>query len=297
MKQKIAFIGAGKVAHSLVPALKEKRFEITQIISNSLDSAEELAKNYNIKKFSCNLNDLSEENDIICLTVPDDQIKSVADNIAGLSVDLQFKKFIHFSGARNINDLQSLSDKGAIAAGIHIMQTFPNKNRMKIDSDFAAIECKDEKFKKELFELTAEVNLNAFEIKSEQKIFYHLLGVFASNFLVANFIAIENLSKSAGLKPELTSAYLESIVKATFENIKKHGASEAMSGVVVRKDFFTIEKHIEVLREKPDILKIYLSSQLLLVKIRMKDSPEDSELNFLRQKLEKEFHRINQDFT
>ena len=81
MKQKIAIIGAGKVAHSLVPALVKSGYNVEAIQSKNLLSAKKLAQKYSVKHFTDSLKEIPAGIKIFLLSVPDSEIKKTAEKL------------------------------------------------------------------------------------------------------------------------------------------------------------------------------------------------------------------------
>ena len=293
MKRKITFIGAGKIAHSLVPALIENDYQVLQILSASLTSAKNLADKNSVSLYSDNLKELSEETDIIFLAIPDDKLEPVAKELSGLTINFQEKLIIHLSGVKNVSSLKPLKNIGAATAGIHIMQTFPAKNKISLANSYAALESEDKNVLEVLRKLTSALGLIYFEISPEQKIYYHLMGVFASNFLVSNFIAVEKLSELTGLEKKFAIEILDPLIQTTLNNIKSNGAAKSLSGVIARRDFESVKTHTEALRHEPAILQSYLSLQLNLIESELNFSREDGELIKIKDYLQKKLKEQN----
>ena len=76
--------------------------------------------------------------------------------------------------------------KKLILPHFHIMQTFPSKRIVKLNGCFAAIETQSKSAQKFLIELADRLELHVLSLSSNQKVNYHLAGVFASNFLISN---------------------------------------------------------------------------------------------------------------
>jgi predicted short-subunit dehydrogenase-like oxidoreductase (DUF2520 family) len=279
----IALIGAGKVAWSLVPSLKENGYNISVIISRDIKDAEELAVEYKVESFSSELKSI-EHSDIIFLTLPDDQLQVVSDKISALYLnDLSSKIFVHLSGVCSSSELKSLSVKGTATASFHIMQTFPSKRRVSTKESYAAIETSDDYAAEFLFKLASDLGLNAFRISADKKAAYHLAGVFASNFLVSNFYAAEELFKSTGSEVDF-SRFIEPIVSNTINNIYKNGTLNSLSGPVERGDIKTIKIHIKALSTQSRLLKSYIIQSLNIIDIKKEQgklSPAHEEIEQL----------------
>ena len=245
---KIAIIGAGKLTYSLTDALVKSKYKIDIVISKNPSSAILLAQKYRIRNHSRFLNNIPISTNIFFLTVPDDQISSAANQLAKLQFDFRESIFVHFSGAKNVSALKSLQDKKAHTASFHIMQTFPSKIIVKLNNCLAAIETQSGAAKKFLEELATKLHLNAFYLNSNEKVKYHLAGVFASNFLVSNLFSTDLL---LGKVSKRTNSYeiMAPILNSTLKNVKVKGAKEALSGPIIRGDFETIKAHSAFLKK------------------------------------------------
>lgn len=274
-KRKIGIIGAGKFAFSFAPALLKSNFEIESIISLSLQSARALAKKVSAKNYSNKISSLSNDSNLVFICVPDDQIKNVAIKISKLK--LQFEKiiFIHTSGAKTSEELSSLKIKGALTASFHLMQTFPSKKITELKDTYTAIESDFVELQKELFRFAKLLKLKPIVISSHDKILYHIGGVFAANFLSANFLSAEQIFPTK-LKSQ-TAKVLKPIAETTLRNIIKHSAAESISGPVDRGDTETIKFHVRALKlydnneeSRLNLISYLVQSKILLSGIKKK---------------------------
>lgn len=243
---KIAVIGAGKIAHSLTSALVQSGFKINFILSKSASSAKALAKKFSIPDYSNNYSDVTSAN-IFFICTPDSSIEEAAFNLSQCEINFSKSLFIHLSGSLDISCLRVLKDKGAGTASLHIMQSFPSKKVVSIKNCYCAVETEDDSAGKFLFRLAKKLELKPFKIESGQKVFYHIAGVFMSNFLVGNFYNALLAFNESGVKDVDFIKLFEPIIKATIANIKKNGITKALSGPVDRGDIKTITRHIEAL--------------------------------------------------
>ena len=250
-KANIAVIGAGKIAYSLVNALVKNNYKVKLIISNNFKSAQNLAKRFSIRNFSDSITNLNSSTTVIFFSVPDNQIKVAADKIANLKSNVRNSLFVHLSGAENISKLNSLNKAGALTASFHIMQTFPSKKIVKIENCYASIETENKSAEKFLFNLAENLKLKPFKLSSNDKIRYHLAGVFASNFLVGNIFNSERIFDIRKNKINYDNFdFLSPIIRSTINNIDKLGSSRALSGPIERGDLVTVKKHISALKRK-----------------------------------------------
>jgi len=259
-KRKIVIIGAGKLAYSITNALAKSGYDVHSVISRKLSSAKLLANKFSIPHHSNNLNKVPDEVDIFFLTVPDGEIKKVADKLSGLKLDFRKSICVHFSGVENISSLKSLRKKGCAIGSLHIMQTFPSNQIVELKTSFAAIEADDKKVNKFLNQLCKKLRLKSFKINSDEKVFYHLAGVYSSNFLVGNLFNAFLLFKSKDTKK---ADIFRSTSQSTLKNIFELNPAKSLSGPIDRGDIYTIKKHINTLKDK---IKSSKNNQLKLLR-------------------------------
>ncbi|RPI65919.1 MAG: DUF2520 domain-containing protein [Ignavibacteriales bacterium] len=262
----LAFIGAGKVAWSLIPSIREAGYNINFISSSKIKDAEKAAVKFHIAKFSDSLKEIPPKCNIVFLTIPDDQLKKTAEQISKTFPDLNKKLFIHVSGVYSSDVIKAITKKGGKTASFHIMQTFPSKKRVILKKAFVSVETSDNPAKEMLFRLAEELGMRAFSIKGA-KTAYHLSGVIASNFLTASLYNAEKLFRETGSDINFFD-FIGPIINKTFNNCRKYGPVKALSGPVERGDIHTVKMHVKYLRKNKTLLLSYLLHSLNLVEIK-----------------------------
>ncbi|MGA8265637.1 MAG: DUF2520 domain-containing protein [Ignavibacteriaceae bacterium] len=269
LKSEIAVIGAGRISYSLANALVKSSFRVTSIISRSLSSSKRLAVKFKIKNYSSDSSSLTPDIKILFLAVPDDQILSVAQKISKLTLDFKNSIFIHLSGAEDVSVLNILRKKSAHAASFHIMQTFPERKIISLTGSYTAIETNSKTAESFLFRLAKKLSLLPFKISSQNKIYYHIAGVYASNFLVANqYYAAKLFGKTkSGMDYK---KIFSPITEMTLRNIEQNGAINSVSGPVERGDIKTVKKHLKALRNDNLLRANYICQSLTLLELLKK---------------------------
>lgn len=243
-KNKIALIGAGKLAHSLTYALLNNGYQVDSVISRKLSSAKLLSGKFSIPNYSNKLQNIPEEVKVFFLTVPDGEIKKVAESLSKLKKN--FKDFIciHFSGVEDISSLNSLAQKGCATGSLHIIRPFPSKNIVHIKNFPASVEAKDKRANSFLLALCRKLKLKPHSINSNEKVLNHLAAVHSSNFLVGNLYNAFYLIDSKNNLPEII---LRQTTQTALDNVFKLSPEKALSGPIDRGDIYAIKKHIEAL--------------------------------------------------
>jgi len=293
MKINIAIIGAGRIAFSLASALLKGGYNVDVIISRKYDSAKALAEKLGVKKYSDDINLVSQSVNVFFLTVPDSEIKKTAVQLSKLKLTFSKTFFIHFSGAEDIGVLDSLKVKGGKIGSLHLMQTFPSKKVVNIKNVNSAIEANDDSVYKFLLQLCSDLQLIPFRIDSKDKAYYHLAGVYASNFLAGNIFHAQKLLSLNSIDNQKYFNILSSTIHSTLQNIKTVGPAKALSGPVDRGDIKTIRKHISSLKKKSknskgnnfsSLLNNYIIQSLYLINLV---EEKHGELNKLHQEIRK----------
>ncbi len=269
-KTNIAFIGAGKIAYSLISALKANNYNVVSVISKHNNSARKLALKFKIKFYSDKIEDIPQNVKIIFLSVPDSQIEITAKKIAELNINTKDKLFIHLSGSLNVDSLKSLSKRNAKTASFHIMQTFPNKEIAKIKDSYTAVECNDVQSFNYLMRLAENLKLKPIKLNSEAKVYYHLAGVFAANFLTGNLFNSDKIFRNTESKKVNVLEVMKPIIDSTLNNINKNGFTNSLSGPIERGDYLTVKNHIKAIKKDNSLLLNYLIQSINLLEIRKK---------------------------
>jgi predicted short-subunit dehydrogenase-like oxidoreductase (DUF2520 family) len=250
MNIKIAIIGAGRIAYSLTSALLKGGYIVDIIISRKKNSAKAPAEKFGVKKYSDDINLISKSVNVFFLTVPDSEIKKTAVQLSKLKLNFRTTFFIHFSGAEDIGVLVPLKLKGGKTGSLHLMQTFPSTKIVNIKNVNSAIETNDDSVYTFLLKLCSDLQLIPFRIDSRDKAYYHLAGVYASNFLAGNLFNAQKLLSLNNIDDQKYFNILSSTIHSTLQNIKTVGPAKALSGPVDRGDIKTISKHISSLKKK-----------------------------------------------
>lgn len=264
-KQKIAIIGAGKLAYSLTSALIKSGYDVPIVISRKLSSAGTLAKKISITHYSNLLKKIPAEVNVFFLTVPDGEIKKTADALSKIKKNITDSVCIHFSGVENISALKSLKKKGCAIGSLHIVRPFPSKNIVDIRNSPASIETESRQVKAFLLQMCRKLKLKPHFISSDKKVFDHIAAVHSSNFLVGNLFNAFSLISSKSNTPK---DIFRKTTQSALDNVFKLSPAKALSGPIDRGDVHTIRKHLdalnaEIIKSKSSHLKLLRKNYII----------------------------------
>ncbi len=258
----IGIIGAGRIAHSLVPALIKAGYKVASVSGASKESVKSLVTKNKIKNTSATIADTIKECGIIFIALPDHAIEQAASEIARAK-NLKGKLFIHLSGSKTVASLKALSRKGGAAAGIHIMQTFPGRRPVTVKGCYASVEGNSSSSKSAARKIASDLGTIPFYIEGDEKMLLHIMCVFASNFINAGYYNALLLHRKIKSKIPPVEKLLYPLSITNLNNIKNEGIFNSLSGPIARKDYDTVNAHLDklfALGRKEDKIKDVLES-------------------------------------
>lgn len=238
---KVGFIGSGKVGTSFGIFLYARKIPLSGYYNRNIESAKQAASKLSCQAFET-LEALILQSDMIGITVNDDQIDNVIDDIVALNVELSEKVFFHMSGAHDSTTLKKLN---ANSFSLHPLKAFPLVAESA--SDFKSVVFSLEGATKVSREWVDSLDIDYFEIQSDQKALYHAAAVIVSNYLVTVIDFGLNQFSEMGLDKSAAMKALWPLISGTITNIESLGTEKALTGPIVRGDCETIEKHLSVL--------------------------------------------------
>jgi predicted short-subunit dehydrogenase-like oxidoreductase (DUF2520 family) len=259
---KLSIIGAGSVGSSLGVALSEKGYKIIGIIDINGNKALKLSKIINCTKVGVMPTDIPSTSDIVLITVNDNQISSVASELAKLK-NLYFRKmlFIHCSGVYAADVLEPLRKKGALIGAMHPIHTFPPnhnpaKNKSKFRGMHFGIDGSEESIKW-IEQIIKMLDGKALVIPKDLKPLYHIACVFASNYEMIFLNAVDELAQKLNLPVSWMEAF-GPLITESMQNMMKNGIGKSLTGPIVRGDNETVEIHLKALdKQAPYLLPLY----------------------------------------
>lgn len=249
--ERIAIIGAGRLGSAFIKALAGlAQFRVDVIIDKDRKRAEILKKNFSASIISDNIFDLKSV-DVIIITVPDDAIQLISNELIQLSKKKKVADFVfHTSGAQTCQVLRGLEEFEIEAGSMHPVQTFSGQERdeRKLSQIYFGLEGSAKSVEKMIQIVTALQSKYAI-ISEADKTSWHLACTMASNYIVALLKPVLDILAKIGFNEEQSGEIIYPLVFNSLENIKKRGLHEALTGPIARGDFGTIEKHIQVLSQ------------------------------------------------
>ncbi len=293
---KVGFIGAGKVGFSLGKYFKEHGVDVTGYYSR-LESSAQSAANFTKTKKYISVKKLLGDSDTIFITVPDDVIEEVWNNIKNL--DIKNKNICHCSGSISSTAFFDAYEYGAYTYSVHPLCAISDKltSYNKLKNTYFTIEgCKEHL--SDIIQIFDSLGNKVITISSENKSLYHCGAVMASNLVTGLFAIAIDMLENCGFEKEIARNALISLFVGNSNSIAENGVVKALTGPIERSDVTTIEKHIASiknsnnLKSKESILNIYLLLSEKLVEIA-KEKHLNRDYSKLIEVINNEKHSIN----
>jgi predicted short-subunit dehydrogenase-like oxidoreductase (DUF2520 family) len=232
-KSSISIIGAGNIAHSLLPAILNGGYNVDYIFSKSGKSAKKLAEKYGVK-FGQELFSLESELIIICTN--DTAIESVAQKLKSK----EKQTIIHTSGSIPLTALSRFHNNSAV---LYPLQTFSKERKIDITNIPICIEATNTETLNTIEELASRLSKNVVQLSSEKRLHLHMAAVFACNFTNLLYSVGSDILETKEMNFSLLHPLILETAKKATENIP----AKVQTGPALRNDIKTIEKHKKAL--------------------------------------------------
>lgn len=227
-KPKVGFVGGGRVGRGLSLALARAGYPITGVAGRDADHKERVV----------------DASDIVFLTVPDDAIEAVCDELAFW----EQHSVVHCSGAAELTVLRHAQEQGAMLGGFHPLQMFadPEVAARGLKGCAIALEA-DEPLAGRLLEMVAALGARPLRVPPGARAAYHAGAHYAGPFLAALLAEGAAIWNRIGIDGDDALAALLPLARGSLEAIGHAGPPRAMAGSVARGDLQTIERHVAAL--------------------------------------------------
>lgn len=247
-------LGAGNVATHLSKALINAGFPVAQVWSRKTDNAINLSLQIGANSIA-NIEDVDTDIDVVILAVADDAISEIVNKIPRLKNRI----VLHTSGSTSIELLNQHPKNGVL----YPVQTFSKTIALDFTQVPICIEASDTDTLNQLNLLAKKLSNKVEFVNSENRMRLHISAVFACNFTNYFYSIAKDLMDDARLDFEL----IKPLIQETADKVMQNNPADVQTGPAKRDDQITIQKHLELLKNKSSIKELYtLISQNLVKK-------------------------------
>ena len=260
-KPSVSLIGPGRLGIALAMALKSAGYQIVSLVGRNRQKLRKTAKLLDV---SCQLLVAKELEkgrlgDLIIVSVPDDQIATVAGDLARIKGN-RHPTVLHTSGALSSKVFASLAANGWHTGSIHPLASVSDpvagaealRNAYWcIEGDAVAIRLAKQ--------VVRDLGARSFSLKSEDKPLYHAAAVMTSGNATALFdVALEMLER-CGISRRRGQKMLVPLLESNTLNLSRSAPEDALTGTFARGDLATVRMHLSALKGKDldEALQLY----------------------------------------
>ncbi|KPM47873.1 Rossmann-like and DUF2520 domain-containing protein [Jiulongibacter sediminis] len=248
----ISIIGTGNIAWHFIQVFEENDLNVAEVFARKKRKAADMQGYAYDVAVQTNLDFSNSTSKVFFLAVSDDAIVQVASEIRLPKEAI----LVHTSGAKTLGELSvALERNPEVKMGVfYPLMTFTRGVPVDFRKVPICIEGEDEYTLSILRGIAQKISGNVSEITSHQRLVLHVAAVFGCNFV--NHLWA--LSKEIVEEEEIDFEILKPLISETFQKaMKAEHPAQVQTGPAVRDDESTIEKHKKLVKEDPDLLKVY----------------------------------------
>lgn len=237
----INLIGSGNVAFNLANSLINRGHNLLSVYSRTFSNALLVAKEFDTVAVE-SIKDLSEMADITIISVTDDAIKNISE-------ELELNNVVHTSGSVGI---EALSKHGSYGV-FYPLQTFSKKRIISFNSIPLCLEGSDSTILNKMSLLANSLSGNVYYLDSEKRKILHVSAVFACNFVNHFYSLSEHILKENYISFDIIRPLIEETAHKAIAN----SPVKVQTGPAARGDLDTINKHLRTLEKNSYLHDIY----------------------------------------
>lgn len=247
---RIAFIGAGRLATNLAPALQTAGCELVEVWSKTRASAEALAQRVGCRASWGRVGDATRDADLYIICVRDAVLPEV---IRELHDGREQALFAHTAGSMPLSLFAEAGhSRGAV---FYPMQTFSKERSVDFTRLHVFLETalRDDLHALSNLATRLTVSGHVHETSSAERRQLHLAAVFACNFANHCFALSDEVLRAADIPFDA----MLPLIEETVQKLHDLPPREAQTGPAVRRDENVIGLQRAMLLQRPDLLAVY----------------------------------------
>lgn len=242
-KPRFSVIGAGNLGTFLIYSLVNRGYRLSGIYKKSKFRLFQ-------QRVTADMAAMLAQSDVVIIATQESKLVQAAQQ-AAQSGAAKGKVFFHTANGLTSDSLLPLRDVGAYVASFSPLQTFPAFKPDGPEEVFGGVYFLlegDPRAMASAEKIGADLDANILKVDKEKKVYFHIAGVAASNFLISILkLAERQLNKTAapGEAPDIQ--VLMPLIRRTLTNVETRGVEASLTGPFKRKEMGIIQKHLDIL--------------------------------------------------
>jgi predicted short-subunit dehydrogenase-like oxidoreductase (DUF2520 family) len=242
----VTVIGAGNLGSHLALGLHRAGCHIEQVFSRKRSKAESVGHETGAEPV-VHLDEIRDGADLYLVAVADDAVQTVANQLRHtLSSDM----FVaHTAGSVHSDVLAAWQHHGVFCP----LQTFTSSRPVEWKSVPIILHGSTPEMGETLHDFAHKLTDHEVRLPDQQRAVLHMAAVVANNF--SNHML--TLSESIAIDHDLDFNLLKPLIEETVHKVMDASPREVQTGPARRGDEHTIEEHLEILKDRPQIARLY----------------------------------------
>lgn len=240
--KKVVIIGGGNVSYHLIRSITSSGHKLVQIYNRTLSNLSTYSSSVNI---TGQINSVSLNADIYIICVKD---TAIADIARGLR--LKDKLVVHTSGNRSMDLLKDCSSKYGV---FYPIQSFTKNIPINFKKVPIVIEANTAEVCNELDAFSRTISNHVVKLNETDRMKLNAAGVFVNNFTNHLYTLMQDYLN----KENIDFSILQPLIQNTVDKLDLGSPAEMQTGPAIRGDDETIESHLALLEDYPDLKEIY----------------------------------------
>lgn len=250
----ISIIGSGNTATVLGKLFKQNNHSIKEVIGRNTNAVQQLAET--LQANACfEINKIDTTADIFIVAVKDDAVSTISNQLK-----LDDKIVVHTGGSVAINVLEKTSANYGV---LYPLQSLRKELSYTPAIPFL-VDGNNDFSRQQIFNLASSITNKVIHANDETRLKYHLSGIIASNFTNHLFALAKDYCNANNIDFDL----LLPLIKETTSRLDLYEPAAMQTGPAIRGDEATIEKHLQLLNDFPQLKNIYKMMSESIIKSR-----------------------------
>ena len=240
----IVIIGTGNTATVLGKKLTAAGHKIVQVIGRDQTAASRLAEMLGAET-SATLKEMQKEAALTILAVSDSAIAPVVNRLQFLAHTI----VVHTAASISKDVLK----EKAVNYGVFYPLQSLKKEVEALPEVPIVIDANNKETQQQLSVLAHTITQRVYTANDDQRLKLHMAAVMVNNFTNHLFTLVENYCQKEGLDFKL----LQPLIQETASRLNEISPSRTQTGPAVRNDSVTINKHLVLLENHPQLKNLY----------------------------------------
>lgn len=276
----VFIVGAGVVGTALAARFVRAGVPVAGLHGRQAELSDAASAISGVLASTGDIPDILSEVEVVIISVRDERIREVVDRLLRENRLRRSQVLLHTSGANAAGDILSAARPHVRALGtLHPLVSFADPRlaveglrtvAFGIEGDGAARHVAGI--------LVALLGARSVVVDAKDLPLYHAGAVLVSNYVVALADLARGLLVDAGVPRDQALPALIPLMTSVVQNLSQVGLPQALTGPVERGDVSSVERHLEVLRQRaPKVVDLYRLLGQEVLRIALTKSPIDAD--------------------